>query len=138
MRKIRDGLFLALGIVIIAWSFYAFLQKHVPLLRGTIGGLVLEIANTDAERTQGLSGRASLPAGTGLLFVFESPGKYGFWMKDMNFPIDIVWLGDGMLPVGIEKNVSPDSYPQVFYPPVPVRYVLEVNAGESSVLELNQ
>ena len=98
----------------------------------------MEIANTDAERTQGLSGRASLPAGTGLLFVFESPGKYGFWMKDMNFPIDIVWLGDGMLPVGIEKNVSPDSYPQVFYPPVPVRYVLEVNAGESSVLELNQ
>lgn len=133
-RKLRDGFFLTLGIAIIVWSFYAFWNKPIPRLEG----INIEIADTNAERMQGLSGRESLETGRGILFIFPESGLYGFWMKDMNFSIDIIWLNGDLQPIGIEKNISPDSYPQVFYPPVPVKYVLEVNAGESNVLELNQ
>lgn len=91
--------------------------------------LEVEIADTETERARGLSGRAALEENRGMLFVFDEPGQYGFWMKDMNFPIDIVWIDENWRVAGITGNVSPDSYPQVFYPPRPIKYALEVNTG---------
>ncbi len=90
---------------------------------------VLELADTPEEREQGLSGRTSLEPGYGMLFVFEDEDAYGFWMKDMHIPIDILWLSDTGVILGIEHSVSPDTYPAVFYPPQPVMLVLEVAAG---------
>lgn len=87
------------------------------------------LAMSEAERAQGLSGRTSLAKNTGLLFVFESPDKHGFWMKDMNFPIDIVWIDEHMKIIHIESNVSPHTYPKTFFPPSPDRFVLETPAG---------
>ena len=51
--------------------------------------LSIEIADTADERIRGLSGRPSLPEGTGLLFIFDTQGLHGIWMKDMSFPIDM-------------------------------------------------
>lgn len=84
----------------------------------------VEVANTDEERTRGLSGRNDIGS-QGLLFVFPEEGYYTFWMKDMNFPIDIIWINDAYRIVGIEKNVPPNSYPRVYRPEEPVKYVLE-------------
>ncbi len=105
--------------------------SHTPQLE--IGGKIIqiEIADTNTERTQGLSDRASLPQDTGLLFIFPSPTTPGFWMKDMRFSIDIIWLDENWKIIGIEKNLAPESYPKLFYPPSPIKYVLEVNAGFS-------
>ncbi len=50
-------------------------------------------------------------------------------MKEMYVPLDIVWLSDTGTIVGIDQAVQPDTYPHVFYPPQPVRYVLEMHAG---------
>ncbi len=96
-----------------------------------IGNTVIkiEIADTDLARAQGLSGRSSLPTDSGLLFIFSTPGKPGFWMKDMHFPIDIIWLDEDWRVAAITANLAPETYPQVFYPPTPIKYVLEVNAG---------
>ena len=91
--------------------------------------LEVEIADDDAERAQGLSGREALAPDRGLLFVFDEPAAAGFWMRNMNFPIDIIWIDGAWRVVGITANVSPDSFPQVFYPPEPIKYVLETNAG---------
>ena len=88
-----------------------------------------EIADTDAKRAQGLSGRETLGEYEGMLFVFPRADYYGFWMKDMRFPIDIVWIGEDMRIVGITKNVSPETFPEVFRPPLPARYVLETKSG---------
>lgn len=90
------------------------------------------IADTVHERERGLSGTASLQAGTGTLFIFPKAGMYGFWMKDMQYPLDIVWIDDMWKVVGVQ-TASPDSYPTVFYPPSDVRYVLEINAKEATV-----
>jgi uncharacterized membrane protein (UPF0127 family) len=97
----------------------------------SIGDVLLqaEVADTDGSRHRGLSGRPGLAQGEGMFFVFPSAGYWGMWMKDMRFAIDILWVDSGGTNVHIESNVSPATYPQVFEPPAPARYVLELPAG---------
>ncbi len=91
--------------------------------------LSIEFAVTDSERDQGLGDRFFLEEGKGMLFIFEKNDRYGIWMKDMLFPIDIAWLDSKYRIIDIERNVSPSTYPESFFPDTPARYVLEVNAG---------
>lgn len=94
----------------------------------------VEIADDAAERTLGLSKRAALADGTGLFFIFERDDTWAFWMKDMRFSIDMIWIDrDGRI-VHIERNVVPESFPAMYRPPVPARYVLEVNSGMAESL----
>lgn len=91
--------------------------------------LRVSVVGTPEERAKGLSGRTGLALGEGMLFVFDTEAKYRFWMKDMLFSIDILWLsGDGKV-VYLRENVSPATYPEVFAPNAPARYVLELPAG---------
>ena len=100
----------------------------------TINGqkIEIEIADTSAKRRQGLSNRQSLPPNQGMLFIFDNYARTNFWMKDMRFPIDIIWIRDDQI-IGIEKNIPiPDSQILKRYTPNrPINYVLEVNAGYS-------
>ena len=66
-----------------------------------------------------------------LFFIFENPGRYGFWMKDMLFPLDIVWIDANKTVIGIEKNLSPETYPNVYTPVSSISYALELNAGSA-------
>lgn len=93
------------------------------------GALTVEVANTRASRELGLSGRNGMRDDEGLLFIFETPGRYGFWMKDMTFSLDIVWINQNGIVVSIERNVDPDSYPKHFINQADATYVLEINAG---------
>ena len=98
--------------------------------------LKAQIAKTDAQREQGLSGRACIADTQAMLFVFDKPGYYPFWMKDMRFPIDMVWLSETKQVVWVENNVSPSSYPSNFVSAKPARYVIELAAGQSQALNL--
>lgn len=91
--------------------------------------LVASVADTPLEREKGLSGQHIIDDKSGMYFVFEESDTHTFWMKDMKFRIDILWINELNEIVHIEENVGPDSYPAVFTPPVPAKYVLEVNAG---------
>lgn len=91
--------------------------------------LSFETAESEEERRQGLSDRESLAQDSAMLFVFGSPNQYGIWMKDMNFNLDIIWLDANKKVVHIEEDVSPDTYPEVFTPSSPAKYVVEVNSG---------
>lgn len=96
-----------------------------------IGGVDVRvtIAQTQSEREKGLGGHAPLGIDEGMLFVFPKDGVHAFWMKDMQFAIDIIWISaDGTI-VHVVENVSPDTYPTSFASPGPARYVLEVPAG---------
>jgi len=94
--------------------------------------LAVEEVVTDEDRRRGLSGRESIDQNYGMLFIFENNGRYCFWMKDMNFPIDILWLDGDYTVVDIKHSVSPDTYPKSFCPDTQARYVLEVQAGLSA------
>lgn len=87
------------------------------------------VANTEAERAQGLQSETYISDTRGMLFVFPYDAKWQIWMKDMTVPIDIVWLDAGKKVVGVQKNVSPDSYPDHYTPPEDARYVLELASG---------
>jgi len=94
--------------------------------------LTVEIADTPQSRQQGLSDRKTLvDQSHGMLFIFDEPGSYSFWMKDMNFPLDIVWFDADQKAVEIISSVVPEgSSPQKIYQPTePAKYVLEVAAG---------
>lgn len=94
------------------------------------------LADDNQERIQGLSGRSSLANNQAMLFVFDEPGKWGIWMKDMLFSIDIVWLDSEKKVVHIEQNVSPQTYPTIFEPTQDSLYVIELNAGTVDMLGL--
>jgi uncharacterized membrane protein (UPF0127 family) len=121
-------------IVSLILALIAFLQpaSQEALQTITVGGQMfkVEVAATAAARERGLSGRASLPPGQGMLFVFPSDVKPAFWMKEMNFPLDIVWLKSDRRIAGVARNVATSTFPQTFSPAEPIRYVLEINAGE--------
>ena len=88
-----------------------------------------EIALSEEEKRKGLSGRKFLPEDAGMLFIFDKPNLYVFWMKEMKFPIDIIWIGDNLEIIDITENLNPDSYPRTFFPSKPAQFVVEVNAG---------
>ncbi|VAW32793.1 hypothetical protein MNBD_CPR01-263 [hydrothermal vent metagenome] len=123
---------LVLGSVVLYNNFYRTTKRIEPATAHAVAGSMrFEIATTTSAQERGLGGRINIPDNYGMLFVFTTSKKYGFWMKDMKVPIDIIWLSDKGVILGVEKSVSPKTYPYVFYPPKPVRYVLETRAGET-------
>ncbi|HEY4518363.1 MAG TPA: DUF192 domain-containing protein [Candidatus Paceibacterota bacterium] len=99
--------------------------------------LTLKLADEPAEQEHGLSDRESMAQDHGMLFAFPTPNITGFWMKDMHFALDIVWLDADKVIVQIDENVKPETYPEIiFRPQVPVKYVLEINAGVAGELGL--
>ena len=106
--------------------------------------IAIRVADSGCERELGLSGFPGLSMDEGMLFVFDRDDKHGFWMKDMQFSIDIVWItSDGIVTDTV--TLSPETYPTVVLPHEPVRYALELPAHSavrydihsSSVLKFN-
>lgn len=102
-----------------------------PLTTIRIGATLVQasVADTALTRMVGLSNTPPLPPGVVKLFVFEQDGPQSIWMKDMRYPLDILWLDQSGRVVHIVPDVSPDTYPNSFASPVPARYVIETRAG---------
>ena len=100
----------------------------------------VEVADTVKKRSLGLGKRASLKKGWGMLFVFDKRKLHRFWMKDMHFPLDIIWLDNHRI-VHIIHNAKPVNSkddPEVMTSPVPINFVLEIAAGQASKLKLKE
>jgi len=93
--------------------------------------LNLRIADSAQEREQGLMFEKSLPENEGMLFVFDEPGIYGFWMKSTLIPLDMLWLDQSGKIVFIKENARPckDEPCGIFTPDAGASFVLETNAG---------
>jgi len=99
--------------------------------KADFGGVSLNIeyATSTTAQERGLGGRVSIPDDYGMLFVFPKSDYYGIWMKDMFLPIDIFWLDAQGHIIAVSEDVATSTYPNVFYPPTPVKYVLETAVG---------
>lgn len=102
--------------------------KTYPLTINTTP-IEAELAETKEQQERGLGGRKDMPDDYGLLYILPKPYFYDFWMKDMKFPIDIIWVDRNQNVVDITRNLSPDSYPRIFQPVRPAQFVIEVVAG---------
>jgi uncharacterized membrane protein (UPF0127 family) len=105
--------------------------QHVNV---TLNGMLLvaDIAATDEQRTKGLSVKDRLDENEAMLFVFDYEAQHTFWMKNMKFPIDIIWINSDKTVVYIEHNVEPCSseiFCPVFRPDHDSLYVLETVGG---------
>ena len=94
--------------------------------------IVADLALTPDQQSKGLSGRENLSENQGMLFVMKTPGMYGFWMKEMRFPLDIFWLDRTGKVVYIKENLQPClsiiNCP-TYTPDMDSLYVLETVAG---------
>jgi uncharacterized membrane protein (UPF0127 family) len=95
----------------------------------------VEVADTDATRSRGLSGRPSIGQHQAMLFIYDQPGMRCFWMKDMRFSIDMVWLNPDKKVVNIERDISPATYPTNFCHNN-AQYIVELAAGTAAQLHL--
>jgi uncharacterized membrane protein (UPF0127 family) len=96
----------------------------------------VEIADTRERQRRGLSGRAELAEGEGMLFPYARADRYAFWMPDMHFDIDIVWIREGAI-VDVThraRHDPPPGPPPLYRPRVPADLVLEVPAGTAARL----
>lgn len=89
-------------------------------------------ANSQKEKEMGLSDKSSMPQDYGMLFSFATPDYYSFWMRDMKFPIDMIFIKDNHI-VTIYSNAQPpkskDDSLVIYKPEEPADAVLEINAG---------
>lgn len=128
MKKYLAIFIVFLGLIFVALSLRDVIthSKYVK-----IGDNIFNVVVVDTleGRSKGLSGKVSLRKNEGMLFIFDKPAKYSFWMKDMNFPIDIIWIDENFRIVDIKESAHPNSYPKSFIPKEDALYVLEVDAG---------
>ena len=123
-------------------SAFAKQIKYAHAFVQTSAGIEIpvEVADTSQKRSLGLGKRSGLKKDWGMLFVFEKRKNHRFWMKDMQFALDIIWL-DNYRIVHILRNVQPaipGEKPVILVPPDPANFVLEIEAGRASELRLKQ
>ncbi len=114
-------------------SINNFLNKSsVPTVIINSATFRVDIAKTQKEKEQGLSGRGSLATDGGMLFLFDKPSYYSFWMRGMKFPLDIIFILDDKV-VGVYEDLQPasadDGNPPQYGSDVISDSVLEINAG---------
>ncbi len=135
----RNIKFLIFGLLFIAFvvGFYIFENSNKNGINAdrivNVGGREFSVivANEAHERALGLGDVEFLPKDSGMLFEFDAEDKHCFWMKNVEYPIDILWFSKELELVHIERSVLPKSYPKSFCPVQPAMYVLEISDGAS-------
>ena len=132
MKTKNKLILILLVIIILGITYFTFKKFNLGTLTINNQTIKLEIAKSQKEITKGLSGRKELKKDKGMLFIFPDYQIRNFWMKDMLFLIDIIWILDNKI-IGIEKNVplSTDVPLPIYQSPQAINYVLEVTAGFS-------
>jgi uncharacterized membrane protein (UPF0127 family) len=146
-NKMRLLGMIALGVAVVAVIVIALLWRASPqpaALSPSVQPVVVldgqtinvELEKTPADQELGLGGRTGLPDHSGMLFIFPDDAQHMFWMKDMQFSIDMIWFSADGTVIYIQPDVSPDTYPEAFGPSAPSRYVLEVPANFASTYQI--
>ena len=133
----RTGLIIFIIVIVVVLVFIAknYIRSEVYSAEGnSIKNILVknipvkvEVVSSKEKIEKGLAGRANLPAGRGMLFLMPDSGYQRFWMKGMQFPIDIIWISGSRI-AGCEKNILPQDE-RIFASPEPSSSVLEVPEG---------
>lgn len=132
------------GIIFLIFGVIIFFQFNSRSMSNILGGSLnskvtineatfgVEVVEDEEERVKGLSDRDDLPEDQGMLFIFDKPSYYSFWMRGMKFPLDIIFILDDKI-VAIYEDLQPaqddDPNPPQWGADVVADKVLEINAG---------
>ena len=144
--NLRKAILITINVSLCIIQLFTFNQSfaeeivysHAIVTTSTGDEIPVEVADTLKKRSLGLGQRTTLKKGWGMLFVFEKRKPHRFWMKDMQFPLDIIWLDNHRI-VHIIHNAKPANSrdePEVMTSPVQVNFVLEIAAGRATKLRL--
>lgn len=116
-------------------------QKRVSLIFATESGeksFNVEVAADTESQERGLMYRDRVNQDEGMLFVFRSPRKAAFWMKNVRIPLDMIFIDDQLKVVNVEHNASPceDDPCAYYYADDVVKYVVELNGGVANRIGL--
>lgn len=137
----------AILLLIVLFFLQSFIRNSLGFLTNTASvkfndeTVKLEVADDAKEREIGLSSKKSLADNQGMLFIFEEPGTYPFWMKGMDFPIDIIFLNDKKIVTIYENVPAPKNSTQdlqIYPPKEPADRVIELNAGKAKEYGLKE
>ncbi|MFC1733419.1 DUF192 domain-containing protein [candidate division KSB1 bacterium] len=120
---------------------FRFYKMRIITPRGDIFNLRVELAKTFRQKKMGLMNRRSLRGGRGMLFVYKKPLIPSFWMKDMRFPLDMIFIGEDLTVKHIQEKVMPclqNETCSTYSPPEPIKYVLEVTSGYSYLFKIRR
>ena len=142
------GLIVVFFIILVAAYIVAQNANNETYVAVNDGQFQVKIAETESEKQVGLSETESLPENEGMLFLFDEPDYYSFWMRDMKFPIDIIFINGNKVTTIISNALPPsqtDGSLTTFQPKEKSDKVLEVNAGiaqkyniqEGSIIDIN-
>lgn len=112
---------------------------ELPHPRAEVKGAILqlEVAQSTDEQARGLSDHTSLGQHEAMLFPRPAGNdQQCFWMQDMAFPIDVIWLNSDARIVQIQEHFTPESYPEVACGPMGTAHALELRAGAAQYFEL--
>jgi hypothetical protein len=132
--QIIGGVFIIMAVIVGGWLYFVPTTPHCGLYTQKeirIGANIInaQVADNDCKRILGLSGQKFMDPSGGMLFVYDNEGSRGIWMKEMHFPIDVLWMDEGGVVVGIEDEIGPGTYPKIFGEQFKAKYVLELPAG---------
>lgn len=140
MRKIVVLFLISIFSAILLFFTYNFIFKvslNDEKLSLNIGSknYLLDVARTDEEKSKGLAKFDKIKDNEGMIFIFDKPGRYSFYMKDMKFNIDIIYLNEDQKVVDIFKNAQFKDYKnpydyEVYKPNYNSKFVIELKAGE--------
>ncbi len=134
----RNELIIALVVLTLSLvGLFISLRSQPPTVEVNGHTFKVQVADTSSARRTGLSGQEALDEDEGMIFIFFENDIHSFWMKDMLFSIDIIWIDENYRVVHIEENVSPSTYPESFAPTVESRYVLEVYTGQVEAKDIS-
>lgn len=134
MKKILFIFIVPSAILFLLSTLYVFTQNKGPKAKIGSYEFNLAIAKTDKEKQIGLAKYKNIPQNFGILFPFEKPDYYAFWMKGMKFPIDIIYIKQNKI-VDIHENIQPPKSDNEQLPIIKPKetsdMVLEINANLS-------
>lgn len=128
---IKLSYILVAGVFILGFWFFMSSntkQDHPQTIVLKSKPITIEVVRSNEDKARGLIGHAPLGDSDGMLFIFEEGSNPTFWMKNMSFPIDIIWLDETQV-VGFEESAQPDNGETLYPSPKPIHYVLEVKSG---------
>jgi len=134
-KKKRIVTLALMAIFLMSASFFLIDRKEETIIVISFPNgheLEAEVADTPEKLLVGLAFRETLPANSGLLYIFEVTGQNHLWTKEYRFPVDMIWVDESHHIVGLKENVAPcrqDDCPKYSSSPEAVRYAIQTEAG---------
>ncbi len=131
MKKMKNKTFLLLILLALVFLVVIIFYNKIKIVCINSACFKVKVAKTAEEKRKGLMFKTTLPADSGMIFVYDKEGTYPIWMKNTLIPLDVIWIDKDNKIIDIKSNLPPCKTEncEVFKHKGKAKYILELNAG---------